>query len=130
MNKATAAGKAMEFLSRSPAARVLKIKDYDPSMKEDFQVQAAWDKDRERLVLYICNRTGEKLPAIFDLNALGTTFKTCSLTRLQADSPVAMNTLENQDAIKVSNTARKAHFKKGLFKVEAPAWSFTELILK
>ena len=126
----TAAGKAMEFLSRSPAARVLKIKDYDPSMKEDFQVQAAWDKDRERLVLYICNRTGEKLPAIFDLNALGTTFKTCSLTRLQADSPVAMNTLENQDAIKVSNTARKAHFKKGLFKVEAPAWSFTELILK
>ena len=126
----TAAGKAMEFLSRSPAARVLKIKDYDPSMKEDFQVQAAWDKDRERLVLYICNRTGEKLPAIFDLNALGTTFKTCSLTRLQADSPVAMNTLENQDAIKVSNTAGKAHFKKGLFKAEAPAWSFTELILK
>ena len=126
----TAAGKAMEFLSRSPAARVLKIKDYDPTMKEDFQVQAAWDKDRERLVLYICNRTGEKLPAIFDLNALGTTFKTCSLTRLQADSPVAMNTLENQDAIKVSNTAGKAHFKKGLFKVEAPAWSFTELILK
>ena len=126
----TAAGKAMEFLSRSPAARVLKIKDYDPTMKEDFQVQAAWDKDRERLVLYICNRTGEKLPAIFNLNALGTTFKTCSLTRLQADSPVAMNTLENQDAIKVSNTAGKAHFKKGLFKVEAPAWSFTELILK
>ena len=126
----TAPGKAMEFLSRSPAARVLKIKDYDPSMKEDFQVQAAWDKDRERLVLYICNRTGEKLPAIFDLNALGTTFKTCSLTRLQADSPIAMNTLENQDAIKVSNTAGKAHFKKGLFKVEAPAWSFTELILK
>ena len=126
----TAPGKAMEFLSRSPAARVLKIKDYDASMKEDFQVQAAWDKDRERLVLYICNRTGEKLPAIFDLNALGTTFKTCSLTRLQADSPVAMNTLENQDAIKVSNTAGKAHFKKGLFKVEAPAWSFTELILK
>lgn len=126
----TAPGKAMEFLSRSPAARVLKIKDYDPSMKEDFQVQAAWDKDRERLVLYICNRTGEKLPEIFDLNALGTTFKTCSLTRLQADSPVAMNTLENQDAIKVSNTAGKAHFKKGLFKVEAPAWSFTELILK
>ena len=126
----TAAGKAMEFLSRSPAARVLKIKDYDPSMKEDFQVQAARDKDRERLVLYICNRTGEKLPAIFDLNALGTTFKTCSLTRLQADSPIAMNTLENQDAIKVSNTAGKAHFKKGLFKVEAPAWSFTELILK
>lgn len=126
----TAAGKAMEFLSRSPVARVLKIKDYDPSMKEDFQVQAAWDKDRERLVLYICNRTGEKLPAIFDLNALGTTFKTCSLTRLQADSPVAMNTLENQDAIKVSNSAGKAHSKKGLFKVEAPAWSFTELILK
>ena len=126
----TAAGKAMEFLSRSPAARVLKIKDYDPSMKEDFQVQAAWDKDRERLVLYICNRTGEKLPAIFDLNALGTTFKTCSLTRLQADSPVAMNTLENQDAIKVYNTSGKTRFNKGLFKVEAPAWSFTEFILK
>ncbi len=32
----------MEYLSHSPAARVLKIKDYDPSMKEDFQVQDAW----------------------------------------------------------------------------------------
>lgn len=126
----TAAGKAMEFLSRSPAARVLRIKDYDPTMKEDFLVQAAWDKDRERLVIYICNRTGNKLPATFDLGALGRTFKTYDQTRLQADSPVAMNTLENQDAIKVYNTSGKTRFNKGLFKVEAPAWSFTEFILK
>lgn len=126
----TAAGKAMEFLSRSPAARVLRIKEYDPPMNEDFQVQAAWDLERQRVILYVCNRTAEKRPADFDLNALGRTFKTCSLTRLHADSPVAMNNLANQDAIKVTKSSGKARLKKGLYHVEVPAWSFTELILE
>ena len=126
----TAAGKAMEFLSHSPAARVLKIKDYDPSMKEDFQVQAAWDKDRRRVVLYVCNRTEGKRSAAFDLNALGRSFKSCAQTRLHADSPLAMNILNNQDAIKVITTSGKASLKKGVYKVEVPAWSFTELILE
>ena len=126
----TAAGKAMELLSHSPAARVLKIKEYDPSMKEDFQVQAAWDKDRQRVVLYVCNRTGDKRSAVFDLNALGRTFSTCSQTRLHADNPLAMNTFTNQDAIKVTKASGKARLKKGLYQVEAPAWSFTELILE
>lgn len=126
----TAAGKAMEFLSRSPASRVLRIKEYDPPMNEDFQVQAAWDLKRQRVILYVCNRTAEKRPAVFDLNALGRTFKTCSLTRLHADSPVAMNNLANQDAIKVTKSSGKARLKKGLYHVEVPAWSFTELILE
>ena len=126
----TAAGKAMEFLSRSPAARVLKIKDYDPSMTEDFVVQAAWDKERQKVVLYVCNRTESKRSAVFDLNSLGRTFTTCSQTRLHADSPIAMNTFANQDAIKVTKSSGKARLKKGLYTVEVPAWSFTELILE
>ena len=108
----------------------LIIKEYDPSMKEDFQVQAAWDKDRQRVVLYVCNRTGDKRSAVFDLNALGRTFSTCSQTRLHADNPLAMNTFTNQDAIKVTKASGKARLKKGLYQVEAPAWSFTELILE
>ena len=120
----------MEYLSHSPAARVLKIKDYDPSMKEDFQVQAAWDLGRQKVVLYVCNRTEGKRSAAFDLNALGRSFKSCAQTRLHADSPLAMNTLNNQDAIKVITTNGKASLKKGVYKVEVPAWSFTELILE
>ena len=126
----TAAGKAMEFISRSPAARVLKIKDYDPQMSEDFQVQAAWDRERRRLVLYVCNRTGDKRSATFDLKSLGRTFKTCTRTRLQADSPVAMNTLDNRDSIQIQKGSGKANVKKDLCQIDVPAWSFTELILE
>ena len=99
-------------------------------MKEDFQVQAAWDKDRRRVVLYVCNRTEGKGSAAFDLNALGRSFKSYIQTKLQADSPIAMNTLDDQDAIKVITTNGKASLKKGVYKVEVPAWSFTELILE
>ena len=126
----TAAGKAMEYISRSPAARILKIKDYDPPMKEDFQVQAAWDLERRRLVLYVCNRTEGRRSAVFDLNLLGRTFNSSSQTRLLADSPLAMNTLDNQDAIKVTHATGKARIKKGLCRIEVPAWSFTELVLE
>lgn len=125
----TASGKAMEFLSHSPAARILKIEGYDPAMDEDFQVQAAWDKDRGKLVLYVCNRTDAARKVVFDLSGIGMPFNSCGKTRLSADSPVAMNTLENPDAIRVQKSTVKAKVKKGHLTVDAPAWSFTEYVL-
>jgi len=126
----TAPGRVMEFLSHSPAARILKIEDYDPEMAEDFQVQAAWDRERQKLVLHVCNRTGDRHRAAFDLSGLGRTFKAFRQTRLVADGPMAMNTFAHQDAIQVRKTSGKAPVKKGVCIVDAPAWSVTEIILE
>ena len=126
----TASGRAMAFLSHSPAARVLHIADYAPGMEEDFQVQAAWDRDRRRLVLYVCNRTATARKAVFDLSALGRRFTSAAQTRLVADGPMAMNTLSEPDAVKVLEKKGKAPVRKDLCTVDAPAWSFTELVLE
>ena len=126
----TASGRAMAFLSHSPAARVLQIADYAPGMEEDFQVQAAWDRDRRRLVLYVCNRTATARKAVFDLSALGRRFTSAAQTRLVADGPMAMNTLSEPDAVKVLEKKGKAPVRKDLCTVDAPAWSFTELVLE
>ena len=126
----TAAGRAMEFLSHSPAAWILKIADYDPAMEEDFQVQAAWDRDRKRIVLYVCNRTDAARKAVFDLSAFGRSFSSCERTRLSAAGPLSMNTLREPDAIRVEKKSVKPPVRKSLCTVEAPAWSFTELVLE
>lgn len=125
----TASGRAMELLSKSPASRILKIDGYDPSMDEDFQVQAAWNTDRSKLVLYVCNRTGDGRKAVFDLSGLDRPFVSGRFKRLVADSPVSMNTLENQDAVRVVETSMKVKVRKGLLSLDVPAWSFTEYVL-
>ena len=125
----TASGRAMELLSASPASHILKIEGYDPPMDEDFQVQAAWDEGREKLVLYVCNRTGTPRKASFDLSALGRSFSTCDRRMLVADGPAVMNTLADPDAIRRVSSRSKAKVRKGIYAVEVPAWSFTEFVL-
>ncbi|MBR4755571.1 MAG: hypothetical protein IK076_01360 [Bacteroidales bacterium] len=126
----TASGRVMQLLSNSPASRFLKIEGYDPGMDEDFQVQAAWDRDRKKLVIFICNRTGNDTKASFDISDLGCGFKTCSRTLLIADGPMAMNTLDRQDAIRIRKTSGKAPVKKQVCTLDSPAWSVLEIILQ
>lgn len=98
-------------------------------LDEDFQVQAAWDEGREKLVLYVCNRTGTLRKASFDLSALGRSFSTCDRRMLVADGPAVMNTLADPDAIRRVSSRSKAKVRKGIYAVEVPAWSFTEFVL-
>jgi len=126
----TASGRALELLSHSPASRLLSIKDYSPDMKEEYQVQAAWDKDRRKLVLYVCNRTADQRTTEFDVSALGRNFTRFSWKRLSADSPVVMNTLDNPDAVQTTLKEGKAVVRKGIYSIKVPAWSFTEIVLE
>jgi alpha-N-arabinofuranosidase len=126
----TASGRALELLSNSPAAWPLKFANYSAKASDDYQVQAAWDLNRKKMVLYVCNRTGVGQTADFDLSALPVTFVNSMVTRLQADSPVAMNTLANPEAIRKTVTGSKIKIKSGKYSIMAPAYSFTEIILE
>ena len=126
----TASGRALELLSNSPAAWVLTIDNYAPKANDDYQVQASWDLYREKLILNICNRTGEIKAADFDLSGFSKSFAKSTMTRLQADSPVAMNTMQNQQAIKKTVSESKIKLKAGNYSVSIPAYTFMEIVLE
>jgi len=80
--------------------------------------------------LYVCNRTAVAKTAVFDLADLKAPFANATTNRLQADSPVAMNTLSNPQAIKRTSTTKKINLRKNEYSVDIPAYSFTEVILE
>ena len=126
----TASGIALELLSRSQAARVLKIDDYLPKVADEFQVQAAWDNQRRKLVLYVCNRTFERQNATFDLSALSEAFTKAQITTLAGEGPLAMNTLKNPNAIKrsVKNVEK---LKTGdHYTIAADPYTFIQIVLE
>ncbi len=126
----TASGKALQLLSNSPAAWVLKIENYHPSQKDEYQVEAAWNKDKSKLVLYVCNRTNAAKQSAFDVTRLAKQFTNVTVHQLHADSPVAMNTLQHPDAIQSTITKKKAVLKNGVYAALSPAYSFTEIVLE
>lgn len=126
----TASGRVLQLLSNSPAAWLLTIENYKPKAGDDYQVQAAWDINRKKLVLYVCNRTAVARTAVFDLGELKAPFVMATTNRLVADSPVAMNTLSNPQAIKRTTISKKISLKKHAYPVDIPAYSFTEVILE
>ena len=65
----------MAAIARSPAAWPLRIEGYAAKVADEFQVQAAWDLERKRLVLYVLNRTGARREAVFDLSGCGREFR-------------------------------------------------------
>lgn len=126
----TASGRALELLSNSRAAWLLTFENYTAKANDEYLVQAAWDIDRKKLVLYICNRTATSKTPVFDLSALAALFVKSTANQLQADSPIAMNTLSDPQAIKKTVTVKKIKLKNSRYEVEAPAYSFIELILE
>jgi alpha-L-arabinofuranosidase len=126
----TACGVAMSAIARSPAAWPLRIAGYEPRVADDFQVQAAWDADRKRLVLFALNRTGEPRGAVFGLSALGRTFRRASASVALAAGAEARNTPEDPVVVRREVGAPSAVIVRGEYSVVAAPWSFTEIILK
>jgi hypothetical protein len=125
----TASGRTLELLSHSPLSWLLRFDNYTAKSGDDFQVQAGWDKQREKLVLMICNRTAEEREITFDLTSIRQKFITQTLNRLSGD-PLSMNKLQNTNAIKKESSKKNFTGKKGVFKISVPPYSFSELILE
>ena len=125
----SADGVALSLLSRSPAAWPLQLQDYKAGPKDDFQVQAAWDKERKRLVLYVLNRTAEQKTATFDISQLKREFESAETRMLYADDALTRNTMENPDAIQREDQKQTGLRIRGKHSVTVRPWSFVEVIL-
>lgn len=126
----SADGQALAMLAHSPAARPLKLEGYTAQIKDDFQVQAAWDKGRRRLSLYVLNRTGQTRKAEFDLAKLGRTFRAAETRTLRAEDPMARDTLKAPEAIGRQDSRQSGLKVQTAYTVLAHPWSFVEVILK
>jgi alpha-L-arabinofuranosidase len=125
----TASGRALELLANSPMAWLLEFEKYSAEADDDFQVQAGWDRNREKLVLYICNRTEEMRQIEFDLSQVEKNYSHAVYTVLSGE-PLAMNTLENPDAISKESYSRKMKSGSVTLKIDAYPYSFTEIVLE
>ena len=93
----SATGRVFELLSRSPAARPLKIECQ--TAHPGIDVQVSWDAERASLVLVILNYRKRETEVSFDLTRLGYRAVHASVATLHAPTPAAHNCATNPNAI-------------------------------
>lgn len=125
----TACGKVLQLISRTPAAYVLKIKNYHAKENDDYQIQAAWDDNRQKLVLYVCNRAKDYRTTNFDLSDLRKQFSKVTISTLYASGPLIMNTSDDHNAIKRLDKNKTFEGQKTKFVVKSLPYSFTQIVL-
>jgi alpha-L-arabinofuranosidase len=123
----SAAGRALELLTRSPAAWPLahSVKIGHP----DIVFQPAWDRAKRNVVLQILNFGGKRVEAFFDFRAIGFRAGEAEVSTLWADSLQAQNTLANPEAVR--HTDRTENLKNGgRFRWDIPPCSIEVIVLK
>jgi len=123
----SAAGRAIELLTGSPAAWPLahSIKRGHPNIL----FQAAWDRDKSNLVLYILNFGKEKTRLALDWRALPFKGGKAEVNILWADSLQTQNTLGNPDAVRHADRMEKLEGGTS-FRQDIPACSVSLIVLK
>jgi len=91
--------------------------------------QAAWDRDRKRLVLDLLNYSERPAGVNFDLSALGLKAGTAEIRELLADSLMAHITSANPDAIRREDSHKELSRLDNLT-VAARPFSITQVIVK
>jgi hypothetical protein len=122
----SAAGRAIELMTASPAAWPLKqmVRAAQPGILS----QAAWDKNKERLVLEIINFNADSIDAAFDLGALGFPPRRAAVSTLAADSLQARNTLADPNAIRREDRTERLDGRTH-YSAAVPPYSLTLVIL-
>ena len=122
----SAAGRAIELMTASPAAWPLKqmVRAAQPGILS----QAAWDKNKERLVLEIINFNADSIDAAFDLGALGFPPRRAAVSTLAADSLQARNTLADPNAIRREDRTERLD-GRAHYSATVPPYSLTLVIL-
>jgi len=126
----TACGVAMAAIAASPAAWPLRIEGHENQVADEFQVQAAWDLARKRLVLYVFNRTAARREALFDLSELRREFGRETISTTTADGPQARNTLEQPGAVRRQTHPVSSIKVRDEYRAAANPWSFVEIVLE
>lgn len=122
------AGLLYEQMSRSPAAWALEIEGYEPDSLKSVEVQAAWDEDETRLVVYFVNKCDEDARITLDFSGLGRVFHSARARRMSAADGRTQETVRSQGNIEVSYNYSQPNMQ-GPNTYEVPAYSFIEMIL-
>jgi hypothetical protein len=120
----------MATIAASPAAWPLRIEGHVNQVADEFQVQAAWDLARKRLVLYVFNRTAARREALFDLSELRREFRRETISITAADGPQARNTLQQPGAVRRETHPVSSVTVRDEYRAAANPWSFVEIILE
>jgi len=91
-------------------------------------VKEGGDRNREKLVLNICNRTEEKRHIQFDRSLVDKDYSQAVFTLLSSE-PLAMNTLESPYATSKESYSRKMKPGSATLNTEVNPHSFTEIVL-
>ncbi|MBP7402591.1 MAG: hypothetical protein KBA30_08240, partial [Clostridia bacterium] len=122
-------GLLFERMSRSEAAWALRIEGYEPDSLKSVEIQAAWNADESRLIVYLLNKCGEDTRVSLDFSALGRTFRSIASTRMSASGGRVQETMRSQGNIRVEHGFRAPSATcPDTFGI--PAFSFTELVLE
>jgi alpha-L-arabinofuranosidase len=125
----SACGLIYEQMSRTRAAWPLEIDDYSPSSRKEVEIQAAWDKDRGALIVYLLNRCDEDPSVSLDFSALNKLFVKAVLRHMSASGGRVQETAALQGNIKYEYIYFPvSSISPNTF--EMPGFSFTEIVIE
>lgn len=122
----SAAGRAFELVSQSPAAWPLKLQEYQET--PTLAAQVAWDIRRQALVFNVVNSGPTYLVVPFNLGALKPVVTKVDISTLHAASPAAFNSVVNPEAVDREDT-RKPVVNPETFVLEVPPFSVVQAVL-
>ena len=123
-----ACGLVYERMSRSIAKWPVEIEGYEPSARNDVQIQAAWNSDKTKLVIYLLNRTDENTAVTLDLSGLELGHSNASFHLMTAAEGTTQETAKSHGNIKQSHSycAVDASVPNTF---AMPRFSFTEIVI-
>lgn len=122
----TAAGMMLHRFANTRAYRTLVIENYHATLDDALQVQLSVNEQGDALVLCVLNRSDEDGEIALDLGAFAPQQGSAHGVILSADSPVAMNTMQDRP-IKEQQTA--LWVESCVARAAAPARSFAEYVI-
>jgi hypothetical protein len=123
------AGYIYELMNRTQARWPLKLQGYDPGEKNPFQVQAAFNLDRNKLILYVYNDTPDNRKAVFEYGTLKNNFVKSGFMQLSCPELLMVRTIKEPNSI-TKKTGNNRLDESGVYNIEVPPFSFTEIVLE
>ena len=122
-------GQIFERMSRTEAAWALKIDGYEPDSLKSVEIQAAWNQDESKLILYLLNKCDQDTSVTLDLSGLGRTFTRRFSARMSAESGAAQETMKSRGNVHYDYSSGPV-FSEVPNTYAIPAFSFTEIVLE
>lgn len=117
------------MFNRTQARWPLQLEEYQPDKQNPFQLQAAFNQERNKLVLYVYNDTPDSKNASFDMSILHQKFRMYSYTQLFSSDVLVVRTIKEPNEINRKRDSGNLA-ESNQYKIEVPPFSFTEIILE